>query len=122
MQSNDLILKDNVLKGIEELQKSSWYNTGKEPNRDFPFPHLEYIARKEAVEIIRDLCIKQEPTVDAEPIRHGRWVTEWTGEIMIVDGVKSELGIVRCSVCGGDQGKENYEYCPHCGAKMDGGE
>ena len=68
MRSNDLILKDNVLKGIEELQKSSWYNTGKEPNRDFPFPHLEYIARKEAVEIIRDLCIKQEPTVNAEPV------------------------------------------------------
>lgn len=60
--------------------------------------------------------------MDATPVRHGRWVTEWTGEIMIVDGVKSELGIVRCSVCGGDQGKENYKYCPHCGAKMDGGE
>ena len=49
--------------------------------------------------------IKKQPTIDAEPVRHGKWL--W------VDGV-------RCSEC-------NYKlqttglpsYCPNCGARMD---
>lgn len=65
---DDLISRSSVLKGIEELQKSPWYNYGKELDRNFPFPHLEYIARKEAVIVIHDLCIKKEPAVDAVPV------------------------------------------------------
>ena len=50
--------------------------------------------------------IKKQPTIDAEPVRHGKWL--W------VDGV-------RCSEC-------NYKlqttglpsYCPSCGADMRG--
>ena len=64
MTMDDLISRSSVLKGIEELQKSPWYNYGKEPDRNFPFPHLEYIARKEAVIVIHDLCIKKESAVD----------------------------------------------------------
>jgi hypothetical protein len=111
---------DKLLVDIETLKKSAWYEFGKKPEQSIA--HNWYLSREEAVDKVRELCIKAENVVDAEPVRRGRWVTEWTGETMIVDGVKSELGIVRCSVCGGDQGKENYKYCPHCGAKMDGGE
>lgn len=60
------------------------------------------------------------PTVDAEPVRHGRWVMESDGG-------------TRCSSCKKkvhDTTNGCYEpvdlsempYCPKCGAKMDGDE
>jgi hypothetical protein len=55
------------------------------------------------------------PTIDAEPVRHGRWVY---GED--VD--------IQCSECGKDAMSDWMKYtqvyspyCPWCGAKMDGG-
>ena len=51
-------------------------------------------------------------TIEAEPVRHGRWIyTEYeTGH--------AEL---QCSECG--EGVYNKtKFCPDCGAKMDGGE
>lgn len=47
------------------------------------------------------------PTVDAAPVAHGRW------EIL------DFAGYMRCSVCGQIM-DGYYNYCPHCGAKMDG--
>lgn len=59
--------------------------------------------------------IEDEPSVDAEPVRHGRWVksgyacgeSEWT-----------------CTVCGNKEWRVSsgrLKWCPFCGAKMDGG-
>lgn len=52
------------------------------------------------------------PTVDAEPVRHGRW------EPMVVSSGRDSW---KCSECGRRaRGKlKNLPYC-HCGAKMDG--
>ena len=52
--------------------------------------------------------ISEQPTVDAEPVRHGRW--------MHLSNTWGE-----CSVCG-ERNKylKRWNYCPHCGAKMDG--
>jgi hypothetical protein len=49
-------------------------------------------------------------TIDAEPVRHGRWLRldeapEWDQR--------------RCSECG-DISCCQRNYCPNCGAKMDG--
>lgn len=54
--------------------------------------------------------INDASTVDAEPVRHGRWRYD------------KPLGLEWCSECG--FGKRNgdkrwYSYCPNCGAKMD---
>ena len=51
--------------------------------------------------------IEAQPTVDAEPVRHGKWI-----EYPIADGMNqcSECGVLRF-------GESNY--CPHCGARMD---
>ena len=59
-------------------------------------------------------AIKNAPAVDAEPVRHGRWRE-------VAEGEGGHL--MECSVC-----KEwlfhNFDYvsnyCPNCGAKMDG--
>lgn len=49
-----LIDADALLEGIAELKQSPWFNN-----------KYGYADRKEAVEIVEDLCIKNEPTVDA---------------------------------------------------------
>lgn len=57
--------------------------------------------------------VKMMPTVDAVPVRHGRW-REDTGV----------YGFWICSHCGfvSEASAANllYRYCPMCGARMDG--
>ena len=55
--------------------------------------------------------IKIQPEVDAEPVRHGKWIEH-----------KDYPGLAYlCSECGRFT-KERSHFCPDCGAKMDGGE
>ena len=54
--------------------------------------------------------IEDAPTADVEEVRHGEWIYAHWCEF-------------RCSICGHwsktePRGKENF--CPNCGAKMDG--
>ena len=62
--------------------------------------------------------IDDAPTIDAESVKHGRWISKgfW----------------IECSNCKKTLVRDNIEitavfenglptYCPHCGAKMDGG-
>ena len=56
-------------------------------------------------------ALKQEPTVDAVEVVHGRWILTH-GE----DGLYYDCSI--CGHCAGRGRKSNY--CPNCGAKMDG--
>ena len=52
------------------------------------------------------------PTVEAEPVRHGRWVMKNT--------CGPHTGKLHCSVCGESPRSLCAErYCPNCGAKMD---
>ena len=60
----DLISREHLLSEIDELMKSPWFNNGKD---DDTFAHYGYVERKEAVEIVRDLCVKTEPTVFKRP-------------------------------------------------------
>lgn len=57
--------------------------------------------------------IDAQPTIEAAPVRQGRW--KWV------------CGIPQCSVCGKMAPGDPYDgevyttaYCPNCGAKMDG--
>ena len=59
----DLISRAAVLNGISDLQKSPWYNDGKGGER-----HVQYLARKDAVEVVKVLCVEKETTVDAVPV------------------------------------------------------
>ena len=68
--------------------------------------------------------IDAQPTIDAEPTRHGKWKEYQRLEANIV----GELQSAECSVCGRYHttpymhSYDYYEYCPWCGAKMDEGE
>ena len=57
------------------------------------------------------------PTIDAEPVRHGRW------ELGLDTTCDCEF--IKCSVCSEEfyDGENDtvdilYNYCPNCGAKM----
>ena len=57
--------------------------------------------------------IDQAEPVDAVPVRHGRWIDE----------TFKPWGLVhhpyKCDQCG-DHSEAPSDYCPHCGALMDG--
>lgn len=58
------------------------------------------------------LTLKNMPTIDAVPVVHGKWVKQ-SGSLWPVG---------HCSLC--DElvvGTNRTNYCPWCGAKMDGG-
>ena len=69
----------------------------------------EYIWAGDSVAGIRRIDLSYLPTIEAEPVRHGRWVTD-------------ENGITYCGNCRHmDDYASVHNYCPNCGAKMDGG-
>lgn len=66
-----------------------------------------YKAKFEALSAALDNA----PSVDAEPVRHGRWI--------------KKIECAKCSICFEDCWADcapSYEFCPRCGAKMDGGD
>lgn len=48
--------------------------------------------------------------IDAEPVKHGRWI-----EVCHYPYPST----FKCSLCGKEHGGEG-NYCPNCGARMDG--
>ena len=89
----------------------------------------------EAIKLLRGKCVAKYPTtflvglfaaadelsklpeVDAKPVVHGRWVN-WGKS-----GTPTYENYGTCSVCHEDAEicTEHRNYCPNCGAQMDGG-
>lgn len=64
-------------------------------------------------------AINRAPTVDAEPVRHGEWIGKCVnaGKHFVMTVV-----VPVCSECGSQAVNQEFtNYCPNCGAKMDGG-
>lgn len=60
-------------------------------------------------------AITEAPTIEAEPVRHGKWTHEYYPTVWYGPGDPPEWV---CSVCK-DRAYNTYDYCPNCGAKMD---
>lgn len=64
------------------------------------------------LDVIR--MLDRQPTIDYAPVVHGEW--EW-----------DTLDVYACSACGQKshvkevRGKPDWDFCPNCGALMDGG-
>ena len=71
--------------------------------------------RGETVEII-PIKIVENPTVDAVEVVHGQWVSEYEYDFMSCEDVRTGFSCNRC----GCYYKKRSNYCPNCGAKMDG--
>ena len=65
---------------------------------------------------ISERAVDEAPAVDAVPVVHGRWIPIeeelWNLDFPVVVDWK-------CSACNA-MGNEDFNYCPNCGAKMDG--
>ena len=67
--------------------------------------------------MIRAIYVDDSPTIDAVPVIHGHWVKD-----RLVSTSGGTYGVRRCSVCEWycTDTPYQFDYCPHCGAKMDG--
>lgn len=72
----------------------------------------KYDAWDEIIDALENI-----PSADVVPVVHGRW--------KYIPQTLHTLSQLRCSFCGWwslDPSIDGaYNYCPHCGAKMDGG-
>ena len=76
------------------------------------YEHLDDVHIAAAMNAIDEM-----PAADVAPVRHGRWIEE------------CEESLYSCSACGtewitieGTPKENGMDFCPHCGAKMDGDE
>lgn len=74
----------------------------------------EYCDIADLIEII-----ETQPTVDAEPVKHGHWEKPQRHGVISYD----EHAYAECSCCHKSQYlARGMNYCPHCGADMRGRE
>lgn len=69
---------------------------------------IDSICQGQAEEVVAEA-----PTIEAEPVRRGRWIVR--------DNPCTNWYKVACSKCGYG-GVMTWNYCTHCGARMDGGQ
>ena len=62
--------------------------------------------------------INEMPTIDAVPVVHAKW-SKARLEKTYAGYTKASIYYV-CSACGKDVDDALFNYCPKCGAKMDG--
>lgn len=81
------------------------------------FPYLSETTLEELID--------EAPTIDAEPVKHGKWKqNEIVQECFDIDGNKTWGIKYMCESCGfktiAIEGHfAQYKYCPPCGARMD---
>lgn len=66
-----------------------------------------------------DCILKSIHAADVAPLRHGRWVEYPRPHYFKCSECKYTVPYRKAMWC---NGKREYNYCPNCGAKMDGGE
>lgn len=83
-----------------------------------PFKGFEHAMYRKLCET--EIAIGKLPAADVVPVVHGRW--DDSGRYTFPSGAAA----VRCTNCGcalteSEYHLNNWNYCPVCGAKMDGG-
>ena len=109
MADKDLISRQALLEEMEKWkQDDSYYAKLRSP--------VERWIRKTGISVLK-LAVKKFPSIEAEPVRHGRWEEKFfTNDRQRV-----------CSLCHFTVRQPSYDkgetalwnYCPNCGAKMD---
>lgn len=67
------------------------------------------------------LRVKNAPTIEAEPVRHGRWIHSDPLDYKDPNGVIHVHGMCSCCKLIYDfrDMTSRFKFCPHCGARMD---
>lgn len=98
----DCISREHLLEEIASLKESPWFKDN---------TNCSMAIRKEAIEIVEDLCIRKETSVNPQKIGH--WIM--TG--VYYTGAYETIDYVECSCCG-EYSLEEGDYCPNCGCRM----
>ena len=102
-----------------QLSANEWYTTAKAKDDE------EIMVRADSaiacfIECI--LTLKKMPSADVQQVRHGKWEERKVSDKNCID----EWQTACCSVCHKYHTTpymyyfDNYNYCPNCGARMDG--
>ena len=71
------------------------------------FPYLSETTLEELID--------EAPTIDAEPVRHGKWIKADSQQYF-----RKHYPAFTCSECGQRKdSQKKWNYCPNCGARMD---
>ena len=95
------------------IDADSLYRRVKTECNPYGKPTIEYESGCKVLD-----WIDSAPTIDAEPVKHGKWTTQ----IRRVDynPYHPFETYGACSLCGcGQSINKNFKYCPNCGARMD---
>ena len=76
------------------------------------FEAKRYFKNMDEIQEDLDMLFCMLPAENVAPVRHGRWVHHIAGG--------KQISACWCSVCNVEHETEQ-NYCPNCGAKMDGG-
>ena len=95
---NEYISREAVLKAFKLKVKN--------PKKDYQR------GMQDAIDCLIPEVIADIPSADVKPVVHAEWICH-----------EPEIGLYySCSKCGHNALQGMYKFCPHCGAKMDGGE
>ena len=63
---------------------------------------------------LQTACPANEPTIEAEPVRHGKWIKADSQQYF-----RKHYPCFTCSECGyRKDSQKKCDYCPNCGARM----
>ena len=103
----DLISRRAMLEAIDERERIA---------RKY-VPDIQEDELRPTLKSIREF-VNNRPAVDAEPVRHGRWIQAVKED----DDWYGTFPVYTCSACNwsiGDNPTGWGLFCPHCGARMD---
>lgn len=109
----EYIKRSDVLKNIEDLRKSPWYNN------DNGFGSR--IVKKDALDVTRDLCVLDVPAEDVKEVIHAKWENIEPYRTMDGKYLKGQI----CGNChaffvsNGNEPYSNHPFCCECGSQMD---
>lgn len=102
---NDLISREALIKEIEHGKHPEFYD-----GQDIADWQMQ--------------CIENAPAVDAEPVRHGKWIynpdaNDWGIGGYVCSECHTKNDNLPCGKVANPMMFVGTNYCPHCGAKMD---
>ena len=110
--------REKVLKGLEVCS----YSTGMECIDRCPYSGSNNENNLCVEHLVSDaLELLKAPAADAVPVVHSQWIEKEFSDNTII-----EWQTAKCSICGKYHTTpylyyfKSYNYCPNCGAKMDG--
>ena len=80
------------------------------------YADVKTISAFDALWLFKDDVIAMPSEKDVVEVKHGKWLEREA----FYDAYGDLVQMVECSYCGEYEHDNDYTYCPHCGAKMDG--